>query len=177
VKYDRGLMPLLCFTREHAVRLHLEVRPGARAADETLARMGFILQCDRCFHREERPGIVPRCGECPCGGRLVPIGPLWLGPVNDPGSLSTMLDRLPSVPLAAGKELFRLLSLLQEELPTSSHYDYHRMAKILRCSPPPMEDLLRRLGESGYRVSRTHYSGMAIKTEAPVGVIERAITG
>jgi tRNA (guanine26-N2/guanine27-N2)-dimethyltransferase len=177
VKYDRGVEPLLCFTREHAVRLHLRVRPGARAADETLGHMGYILQCERCFFREERAGLVAPCGECSCGGTLLPVGPLWLGAVNDPGILSGMLDRLPSVVIGEGEQLFRLLSLLQEELPTSSHYDYHRMAKALRCSPPPMEVVLGRIRDAGYRVSRGHYSGTAIKTDAPVEVIERAITG
>ncbi|HVN65930.1 MAG TPA: tRNA (guanine(10)-N(2))-dimethyltransferase [Methanomicrobiales archaeon] len=176
VKYDRGIEPLLCFTREHAIRLHLRVRPGARAADRTLDRIGYILQCDRCFHREERAGLVAPCGECPCGGRFLPIGPLWLGAINDPRTLAAMLDRLPSVPLAGGEHLYRLLSLLQEELPTSSHYDYHRMAKALRCSPPPMELVLGRLRDAGFHVSRAHYTGTAIKTDAPVGVVERAIT-
>jgi tRNA (guanine26-N2/guanine27-N2)-dimethyltransferase len=177
VKYDRGLEPLLCFTREHAVRLHLRIRPGAKAADETLGHMGYLLQCDRCFYREERAGILPSCGVCSCGGRLVPVGPLWLGAVSEPGILAGMLDRLPSVPLAGGEQLFRLLSLLQEELPTSSHYDYHRMAKALRCSPPSMEIVLGRIRDAGYPVSRAHYSGTAIKTGAPVEVIERAIAG
>jgi tRNA (guanine26-N2/guanine27-N2)-dimethyltransferase len=177
VKYDRGVRPLLCFTREHAVRLHLRVRPGARAADETLGRMGYILQCDRCFYREERAGLLPPCGECSCGGKFIPIGPLWLGAINEPAILAGMLGRLPSVPLAEGDQLFRLLSLLQEELPTSSHYDYHRMAKALRCSPPPMETVLAKIREAGYRVSRAHYSGTAIKTDGPVEVLERAITG
>jgi tRNA (guanine26-N2/guanine27-N2)-dimethyltransferase len=177
VKYDRGVEPLLCFIREHAVRLHLRVRPGAKAADETLGRIGYILQCDRCFHREEHAGLLPPCGECSCGGRLVPVGPLWLGAVNDPEVLAGMLDRLPSVPLAHGDQLFRLLTLLQEELPTSSHYDYHRMSRALRCSPPPMEVVLRRIRDAGYPVSRVHYSGTGIKTGAPVGFIERAITG
>ncbi len=177
VKYDRGLEPVLCFTREHAIRLHLEVNPGVRRADETLARIGFILQCDRCFCREEEPGLVPSGGECTCGGRFIPIGPLYLGAINQSGVITSMLDRLPSVPLAAGKELYRLLSLLQEELPTSSHYDYHQVARSLHTSPPPIETVLRRVGEAGYQVSRGHYSGTAIKTDAPVGVLARAISG
>jgi tRNA (guanine26-N2/guanine27-N2)-dimethyltransferase len=177
VKYDRGVEPLLCFTREHAVRLHLRVRPGARWADETLRHMGHILQCDRCLYREERAGLLPTCGECSCGGRLVPVGPLWLGAVTEQGILAGMLDRLPPVPLAEKEQLYRLLSLLQGELPTSSHYDYHRMSKALRCSPPPMEVVLGRIRDAGYRVSRVHYSGTGIKTDAPVEIVEKAITG
>jgi len=176
VKYDRGVEPLLAFTREHAVRLHLRVHPGVKAADRTLGRMGYILQCGRCFHREEQAGLVPPCGECSCGGRLIPVGPLWLGAINDPAILTAMLDRLPSVPLAESGRLFRLLSLLTEELPTSSHYDYHRMAKALHCSPPPMEVVLGRIREEGFLVSRTHYAGTAIKTDAPVEILEKAIT-
>jgi tRNA (guanine26-N2/guanine27-N2)-dimethyltransferase len=177
IKYDRGVDPLLCFTREHAIRLHLRIRPGAGAADETLGRIGYILQCGRCFYRREEAGLVPPCGKCPCGGDPVPIGPLWLGAINDVGVIAPMLDRIPSVLLAKGKELFRLLSFLQEELPTSSHYDYHRMAKALHCSPPPMKLLLRKVVDAGYRVSRTHYSGTAIKTDAPVEIINQVIRG
>jgi tRNA (guanine26-N2/guanine27-N2)-dimethyltransferase len=139
--------------------------------------MGHILQCDRCLYREERAGLLPTCGECSCGGRLVPVGPLWLGAVNEQGILAGMLDRLPPVPLAEKEQLYRLLSLLQGELPTSSHYDYHRMSKALRCSPPPMEVVLGRIRDAGYRVSRVHYSGTGIKTDAPVEIVEKAITG
>jgi tRNA (guanine26-N2/guanine27-N2)-dimethyltransferase len=177
VKYDRGVEPLLCFTREHAIRLHLKILPGVRAADETLDRMGFILQCNRCFYREEEPGLVSSGGQCTCGGKFIPIGPLYLGAINHSGVIASMLDRLPSVRLAAGKELYRLLSLLQEELPTSSHYDYHRMSRSLHTSPPPIETVLRRVEDSGYLVSRAHYSGTAIKTDAPVRVLEQAISG
>jgi len=177
VKYDRGLEPVLCFTHEHAVRLHLGIRRGARAADETIGRIGYILQCSRCFYRREEPGIVAGGGRCPCGGDLVPIGPLWLGAINDPGTVAGMLDRLPTVPLAEPEKLYRLLMLLQEELPTSSYYDYHVMARKLRTSPPPLDSVLGKIREEGYRVSRAHYSGTAIKTEAPVEVLERAVAG
>jgi tRNA (guanine26-N2/guanine27-N2)-dimethyltransferase len=51
------------------------------------------------------------------------------------------------------------------------------MAKALRCSPPPMEIVLGRIRDAGFRVSRAHYSGTAIKTDAPVEEIERAISG
>jgi tRNA (guanine26-N2/guanine27-N2)-dimethyltransferase len=51
------------------------------------------------------------------------------------------------------------------------------MAKALRCSPPPMEMVLGRIRDAGYRVSRVHYSGTGLKTDAPVDIIGRAITG
>jgi tRNA (guanine26-N2/guanine27-N2)-dimethyltransferase len=51
------------------------------------------------------------------------------------------------------------------------------MARDLRVSPPPIDEVLGAVRESGYRVSRAHYSGTAIKTDAPVDVLERAVAG
>jgi len=177
-RYDRGMEPLLCFSHQHFHRVHLRVLPGAAKADATLGRVGFVLHCQKCLHREEAFGLAPSCDPCPrCGGPLTPIGPLWLGPVNDPATLEGISRLLPDNTLAESPALTRLVRLLREELPTSTHYDYHVVARNLRVSPPPMETVLGRLEASGYRASRAHYSGTALKTDAPIGEVERAIGG
>ncbi len=80
VKYDRGIEPLFCFAREHFVRLNLMLTRGAQAADRTIAKIGFLMQCPSCAYREEQPGMIPAAACCPhCGKPLRPIGPLYLG--------------------------------------------------------------------------------------------------
>ncbi len=177
VKYDRGLVPLCCFAREHFVRLQLGLRQGVVAADETLARIGYVHQCSSCPGRTEQRGLVAVPSVCPaCKGTTVPIGPLWLGEVNDPLTIGRMRAMLPSAGLERGTALDRLLATLAGELPTSTHYDYHRLAKWVGASPPPVGTVLDRLGERGYRASRAHYSGTAIKTDAPLGRVIEALT-
>ena len=177
IKYDRGIEPLLCFSREHFFRLHLRLIGGARDADRTLGRIGFVLQCPKCPFREESQGMIPeKSSSCPhCGEPLEPIGPLWLGSINDRPLLERMQERLGEMELGTKKELLKLLELCKQELDTSSHYDYHVFAKWLKVSPPEITTVIERLTAQGFGATRTQYSGYGIKTDAPVDVISAVI--
>jgi tRNA (guanine26-N2/guanine27-N2)-dimethyltransferase len=176
VKYDRGIEPLFCFAREHFVRLNLQLTRGAQAADRTIARLGFVLQCPACAYREEQFGMFPQSATCPsCKKPLFPIGPLFLGKIFSDDVMAQMQDRLAETTLGTKKDLAKLLVLCREELPTSSHYDYHLLAQQLGVSPPRIDTLLERLRCAGFAASRTQYSGTGIKTDAPLPVINEAI--
>jgi len=176
VKYDRGIEPIFCYAREHFVRLHLRLLRGAAAADETIGRIGFILQCPKCPYRKEVRGMIPGQGTCPdCGEILRPIGPLWLGGLCNNEVLSQMLEKIADLGLGTQKDLVKLIDTCRSELPTSSHYDYHRLAKLQNCSPPDITSVLEGIRAQGYAASRTHFSGYGIKTEAPLSVICNAV--
>jgi tRNA (guanine26-N2/guanine27-N2)-dimethyltransferase len=178
VKYDRGISPVFSFARQHYVRAHFRLSRGAKAADASLARIGYVLQCRCCPGRTEHPGILPEPVCCPeCGGATVPVGPLWLGAVQDPEVLSEMITRLPDLRLNTATDLLPLLETLRDELPTSSFYDYHVLAKRAKISPLPLAAVLSGLRESGYRASRVHYAGTGIKTDAPVSVLLEVMRG
>ena len=98
---------------------------------------------------------------------MLPAGPLWLGGVQDQAVIRAMKEALPGMKLNTARHLATLLDLLGEELPTSSHYDYHALAKRAKVSPPPVEEVICSLREHGYQASRAHYSGTALKTDAP----------
>ena len=177
VKYDRGIEPIFCYAREHFVRLHLRLLRGARAADETLKRIGYILQCPKCPYRIEHQAMFPEVIPCPhCDEHLNPIGPLWLGSIQQEETLVHMREQLDAKVLGTRKNLAKLIDLCLEELPTSSHYDYHRIAKIMGCSPPDIDKVIACIIDSGYPATRTHFSGYGIKTEAPLSVILGAVS-
>jgi len=177
VKYDRGIEPLFCYAREHFVRLQLRFLPGAAAADRTLKRIGFIMQCPSCQYRKEQEGMIPEHACCPaCGEPLQPIGPLFLGSIQDHTTLTAMLEKIDLLSLGTKKELKNIITACNEELPISSFYDYHRIAKSLKVSPPDIGTVLERLRAGGFLATRTHFSGYGIRTDAPVLEIERAIS-
>ena len=88
-----------------------------------------------------------------------------------------MRDRLASQELGTKKDLSKLLDIYSTELPTSSFYDYHHIAKLLKVSPPDIGTVLARIIAAGYPATRTHFSGYGIKTTAPLDVIKDAISG
>lgn len=172
VKYDRGIEPLFCFASHHFVRLHLRIRDGADPADRALARIGYLHQCPLCAYREEQQGVLPEHRSCPkCREPLTPVGPLWLGAICDPDLLTRMESLLPGDSPKTCRELTRLLVLCKEEFASSSFYDYHRLAKSLRVSPPQIEAFLCRIREKGFTATRTHFSGTGVKTDAPLETI------
>lgn len=178
IKYDRGIEPLSCYAREHYHRLHLALREGAGAADRTLDRIGYIMQCPHCLFRSEQVGMLPKPEECAlCGATLVPVGPLWMGSINDDRVLCMMQETLPDFAVGTNKRIARLLDICRQELDTSSHYDYHVIAKMQKISPGNIVSIIDRLNSLGYRASRAHYSGTALKTDAPLQVLREVISG
>ena len=178
VKYDMGIFPLFCFSHEHFVRLHLRLVRGARAADRTIGSMGYIMQCPACPFRKEVQGLIPGEDHCEyCGSPLVPVGPLWIGGLQAPEILDSMLGNLPSFSFTHPDELKRIITLCRDELPVPGCYDYHQLAKHEHCSPIPMETLLASLHEEGYPATRCHYLGTGIKTTAPLSLILSIIRG
>ena len=177
VKYDRGVEPVFCFAHAHFVRLHLRLLRGANAADDSMKRIGYILQCKTCQYRTEQRGMFPEIVSCPnCDEKLNPIGPLWLGSIQHEETLVQMQERLDTMELGTKKDLIKLIDLCRKELPTSSFYDYHRLTKIMGCSPPGIDAVIGHIIASGYPATRTHFSGYGIKTEAPLKVIFDAIS-
>jgi len=177
VKYDRGIEPLFCYAREHFVRLHLRLLRGAGAADACLSQIGYILQCPKCPYREEHRGMVPPTVSCPhCGEPLGFIGPLWTGCIQHRETLHQAKELLKTMELGSGKELGKLIEMCREELPTSSFYDYHHLAKLLKVSPPDINTVLERIRAGGYEATRTHFSGYGIRTAAPLTTILDAVS-
>ncbi|RQD82415.1 MAG: tRNA (guanine(10)-N(2))-dimethyltransferase [Methanocalculus sp. MSAO_Arc2] len=176
IKYDRGIEPLLSFAFEHFHRTHLRIVSGVRAADRTLALIGYIHQCPFCSYREVEAAVLPGAIVCPrCARKADPIGPLWIGDIVDREMILQFLERVVDMELGTKKRLTRLLGLLSEEVPVLPHYDYHKQAKRLGATPPAIDILIRRLLEQGYQASRAHYSGTAVLTDAPLDILEGAI--
>ncbi len=177
-RYDRGVEPLFCFSREHYCRLHVRLLRGAASADRSCRAMGYVLQCPSCIYRTHAAGVLPPQGECPyCGKPLVPIGPLWTGPLQDRDVLVRVSELVPGSGYRLSARLQKLVDACLGELDIPFHYDYHRVARYFRVSPPPIERVIDSLRGCGYAASRAHFSGTAIKTDAPLSALRDALAG
>jgi len=178
IKYDRGIEPYFCFAQNHFIRLHLRLWSGTRAADNSLNHIGYIHQCVVCPSRIEQKGLVPEPTTCPsCGGNMRPIGPLWIGRINNNSLLMQLQNTISTSILNSASHLNTLISSCLEELDVSFHYNYHRLAKSLKRSPPPIDELIKNLRQRGFQASRSHYSGTALKTDAPLNTLLHTMKG
>lgn len=176
-KYDRAVKPLLCHATEHYIRLYLGVEHGVDSANRMLNDMGFIVHCFTCLNRYEVRGLAVHVPDkCPvCGSDVRVGGPLWLGKIKDNEFVGKVIDILARGEYRRKERALRMLELLREEIDTSTYYDQHRICRNLKTTPTDITILVDALKSQGYHASRTHFSGVGFKTDAPINTIKDTI--
>ncbi len=178
-KRELALKPLLAYSVDHYVRVYGTLEKGAQETDALLAQIGYVAHCSSCLWRATFSGLAPRFeAACPrCGERLDVAGPLWLGKLADVELCKRMLEEAEKREyLQTRRRASKLLELLMEEgeMPPT-YYVIDQLCRRLRCSPPPMEELVENLRGLGFKATRTHFDGKGLKTEAPIEVIEEVL--
>ena len=176
-RYDVAAYPICSHVSRHYARTYLELDHRATAADSLLEQLGFIHHCEDCLARQYEFGYHPQSvpETCPaCGSRrTLTAGPVWLGPVADSEFVGTVRKQL-SPEMGTASRADRLLSTVESELDTPTHYDQHRLTKLWGVPANAMDEFIQDLKNAGYEASQAHYSGTAFKTEATVAEIREA---
>jgi tRNA (guanine26-N2/guanine27-N2)-dimethyltransferase len=142
----KSIRPVLAFTAEHFVRIHLIVVPGSRPA-----RLGRVVRAG--------PGHFVRVSAAAHDA----IGPLWLGPL----SMSDILREMGPTAWTSGGSA-RLLAWLQAESDAPPFFvTTDELAAQERVPAPKLERFMAGLREIGYRAARTHFHPRGVKTDAP----------
>lgn len=176
-KYDRAVKPLLCHATEHYIRLYLEVEHGVAFADKMMGDIGFLAHCFACKDRFAVRGLAPaapaRCRSC--GRPLKIAGPLWLGPTKNGTFVEKVMEVLEHGQFNQKEHALRMLRLIRDEVDVPFFFDQHVLCRDLRATPTNIEVLLEALRGEGYKASRTHFSGVGFKTDAPINTIKGTI--
>ena len=176
-RYDVAAQPICSHVSRHYARTYLEVDHRATAADSLLEQLGFVHHCEDCLARRHEFGHHPQSvpETCPaCGSsRTLTAGPLWLGPVADSEFVGSVRQQL-SAEMGTASRADRLLSTIEAELDTPTHYDQHRLCKQWGVLANAMDEFIEDLKNAGFDASQTHYSGTAFKSDATVDEIREA---
>lgn len=166
-RLDKAMEPLLTHATEHYVRTYLRILHGAKLADRCLEKIGYIEHCFACANFIAL--AEPRGEPCTnCGGRTVTAGPLWLGEIQDRETIEQAIPNIALENLSAKK----LLESCRNEEDVLMYYDHHRLCRRLGITPKKVDQLVEALRESGWKASRTHFTGIGIKTDAGVKDVE-----
>ncbi len=157
-KHGKGIDPILCYTKDHYMRMYIQLHNNIIAADESMDKIKLISSTE----------LFPFIKE-----KEEKIGPLWMGNLHNSFALKKIRSVVFSKTLKTKNTLIILLNLLEDEsYAPPFFYTTDGIASQLRCSPPPLRSLFQRLQEKGYQAYRTHFHPCGFKTKTPLNHIE-----
>ncbi len=172
---DLSVQPLASLSHNHYVRVWLWIREDRGRANRDANKIGVLRFCPMCMQvdavtvRElaDMPSLQHQTEKC--SGRVSYIGPLWIGGLYDEGTLTSAMSALPHYEYL-NNELWDLVGTMNEEqhLTDRPYVDLHSLCGAYRLMPPRTRDLMNALTQLGHRVTKTHFSPTAIRTDASV---------
>ena len=170
-RFDRAIQPLLSYASAHFIRLILQVETGAKKADASMQRLGFIAHCVACGHRFSFShadmldlNFEKNCELC--GNKLRIAGPLYLHPIKDAQFCERVHEELGKRTPGKKREAMKIVHTSRHELDIPFFYEHHALCKALRIPPPPLSALIEMLQANGHSASRTQFSDTGLKTDA-----------
>ncbi len=156
VQFEKALIPILAYHKDHYFRLYVRSEKSKEKCDEVLRQHQYFLFCHECLCFKTSAYNNERCT---CGKQFQFAGPLWMGNLFDGKLMATMAKNNPF------PEEQKFLGTLKEEvkMDVMGFYDLHQMARKYKTNPPRMEEVLKRLD-----ATRTHFSPTGVKTTRPL---------
>ena len=177
-KHEIGIRVVFSHSTDHYIRVYAVTSYGARRADESVQKMGHILHCFSCLHREISKDIFS-CPEqeCPeCGSRMSVAGPLWLGRIFDEEFCAVMKKELEGRKFKNQKIILKLLSLsIDEAEAPPTYYVTDKICDKLNLAVPPLMEVIKEIRKAGFRATPTHFSSRGIRTDAPASLVKEII--
>jgi tRNA (guanine26-N2/guanine27-N2)-dimethyltransferase len=150
-KYDKGIVPLLCYASDHYFRCYVQVKQGKKYANKAMEFFSLIPQDSLEFPKNSNP-----------------LGPLWLGRLADKSMVQQVRTLAFLKEIHSKHVVWKLLALLEEEADAPPFfYSTNSLSSYLHRPAPKMQVLFEKLRKKGYLAARTHFHPTGFKTNAP----------
>ncbi|UCC32938.1 MAG: tRNA (guanine(10)-N(2))-dimethyltransferase [Candidatus Bathyarchaeota archaeon] len=174
-KHAMGVRVLFSHSTDHYIRVYVTAHFGAKRADNSVQKIGHILHCFTCLHRETSSGIISSlaqdCAEC--GAKVNAAGPLWLGNISNKEFCALMIKELKERNLRKQKSILKLLSLSRDEAEASpTYYVTDKICDKLDLPIPPIIEVIEKLRNAGFEATPTSYCSRGIRTDAPAEIMK-----
>ncbi|XP_054460350.1 tRNA (guanine(26)-N(2))-dimethyltransferase [Anoplopoma fimbria] len=189
--YQRYIQPLLSVSVDFYIRVFVRVFTGQAKVKNSCSKQALVYNCIGCgsFHLQRMgrrtsngkhvkyspatgPPVAPQCEHC--GQRHQLGGPIWAEPIHDLAFVQKVLSAVSGNPSRFGtsKRIEGMLSMVTEELDdVPLYYTVDNLSSTIHCNTPPLLQFRSALLNAGHRVSCSHASKNAIKTDAPPAAI------
>lgn len=168
MRYDKYCKVLFSHCTQHYYRAYLKVEESRKKAHQALKKMKFLQHCFNCLHREVR-SLENLKEKCHCGSKFRNVGPIWSGKFAQREICKKMMEKLKERQFPLRKEEIKLVrNIKREQNIERPYYDIHKVFKKLSIPAKPMEEVMKKLQDRGFKVCRTHFSPLGIKTDGKV---------
>lgn len=176
----RGLQPLVSFSEGRTFRTAVRLRRRTQAREERW--LGLLSHCHRCGDQQAQPLIrlgnwePCRCGQTPGADTrsratsppLAISGPLWIGPLQDPETLASLLAEAPSCHFGFDAGTQRLLQRLAADPgETPRCWPLSLIGRELGGGPPPLGALVEELRGQGHGAWSSGVMEGQLRSDAP----------
>jgi tRNA (guanine26-N2/guanine27-N2)-dimethyltransferase len=177
-RHETSVKPAFSYSSDHYVRLYSVIDRGAKKADSSLQKIGYVLHCHKCSQRntlsmkelyEERICSV-------CGSEMQVAGPMWIGDLADTSFCEKMLKKSEVLGVGANRRLMDIISLVRDEIGfPPGFYKIDIICSRKGLPSVPTDLVLKSLRDEGHRAFLTHIDSRGIKTDASLFELENAI--
>ncbi|MBS3102755.1 hypothetical protein J4458_04895 [Candidatus Woesearchaeota archaeon] len=152
-QYEKALVPIFSYSKDHYFRVFLRCDKGKSYVDEIVKMHGMLDNA----------------------------GPLWLGSLWDKRLVNKMHKSCikGSLPLNSrikknnkNKELINFLKIIKEESKINAvgFYDIHEIVEKEKIREiMKKEVLMKKIKDNGFKAAETHFSGTGIRSDIPYG--------
>lgn len=160
-RYDKAFDPKVCWHEQHYSRVMGRVTESKQRCNNSLENIGHLSYCSKCGWRKlERIDTCPRCDT-----ETQKAGPLWTGKLSDRRFTEKMLEEMPE----GWENSQEFLEKIHGEAEIiTPFYDIHELCSKHKLQVPKRSDVIEALEDTGYPVSRTHFSDTGLRTDAPL---------
>jgi len=135
-QFDRALVPVFSYAKDHYVRVFFRNTKGKEAVDSVLNQHGMYKQA----------------------------GPMWLGELWDKKLVGLMWKHCDKENRELLKLLSVIRD--EMKIGTVGFHDYHRLSKVHKFkSLPKIKELIAAVKDKGYKASETHFDQNGIKSD------------
>ncbi|PIN79250.1 tRNA (guanine(10)-N(2))-dimethyltransferase [Candidatus Woesearchaeota archaeon CG_4_10_14_0_2_um_filter_33_10] len=167
-QYDKALIPVFSYSKEHYFRVFFECEKGKKKADEIIKNYGYILHCKKCLFRENADSIF-NDEKCPlCKSKLDYAGKIWLGQLYDKNLADKMNQEAKK---SENKELIKLMKIISNESKINEvgFYDLAKVVKHNKLKNVPKKELLiDEIKKQGFKAAETHIRPNSIRSSITI---------
>ncbi|MCK4319641.1 tRNA (guanine(10)-N(2))-dimethyltransferase [Candidatus Micrarchaeota archaeon] len=174
-EFNFSAIPLFSLSHKHYFKVIFKLEKGAEKAVNSIKSLGYLSYCPKCGNIISSRLPEPACKECITSTKIG--GPLYLGPLHSVPFLQKMQKLNSQRDYKHKEKIAKLLELMENENPFPPFYYYIPLLLKLHSLPNSrsMKDIILLLSASGFNVSKTHFSPVGIKTDAPLEEIIKSI--